>query len=914
MADHTPLGLHELRDLLHYIPASDRETWYTVGMGIHAEFGQDGFDAWDIWSQSGAGYKAADARTVWRGFKGGKVGIGSVIKLAQNAGWKREQGLTSDDRRRLAAEHEQRRSARQAEIEADEARLERMRDHVSAACQVIWQDHVDAVGQHEYLERKLVDGHGVGFARRLVVLEIDDQAERCQIWTSGEATRWLGALPKPRPAHLSMLVIRAGDLLVPLRDADGRLWALQVINGAGKKRFPKYGRKAGCMHWLVQPEQPKLIGIGEGYATVATCRQADSWDMVAAFDAGNLMAVARAVRARFPAARIVICGDDDADDPDNPGRRKAEAAALEVGGVAVFPSVGAEGVKLDWNDLHVQAGLAAVRDQLLAALDQQPAVHLSLVATSGQDLPPAPSDDDAPAGGTTAEGCGEEAGQRVWQQFALIEGTTKVFDMHRSVALKKTAFELLVTKVVAKAWFERADKKCIAEDMARMLEDRARLQRSRGSEQGVKFAPPTQRYVYIDGTQDVWDCQRRRRIPVGALKVALGDNYPLWLNSTERRVIDQDHLVFDPRMERDPAVYINTFEGLPLQPIDDPSKCAAILEMLNFLCNGNRQAAHWLTCWLALPLQRVGTKMATAVLMHSTMEGSGKSLLMSDIMREVYGQYGATVGQTQLESQWSAWQAAKLYGVFEEVVSRDQRYNQVGKIKHMVTGKTMRIESKFISGWEEANFMNAVFLSNEIIPWPIADDDRRMLVLWPEETLQGELLDRVVREISGDGIRALYGYLLGYDLRGFDAHTRPPLTEARRRLVELSRASWQTFLAEWRLGHLGDDMWRPCLSSDLYALFLEWCSRHNENKLSHTKFSGFLGTQVRALPGTPWRSTAGHRRFATFFLPPPPSGEPPYSMAAESLGQAVERWREATRRAGWSVDEWEHVKPRSACA
>ncbi|RML46951.1 Bifunctional DNA primase/polymerase [Pseudomonas savastanoi pv. glycinea] len=36
--------------------------------------------------------------------------------------------------------------------------------------------------------------------------------------------------------------------------------------------------------------------------------------------------------------------------------------------------------------------------------------------------------------------------------------------------------------------------------------------------------------------------------------------------------------------------------------------------------------------------------------------------------------------------------------MFEEVVSRDQRYNQVGKIKHLVTGKTVRMESKFING------------------------------------------------------------------------------------------------------------------------------------------------------------------------------------------------------------------------
>lgn len=526
------------------------------------------------------------------------------------------------------------------------------------------------------------------------------------------------------------------------------------------------------------------------------------------------------------------------------------------------------------------------------------------------DLPPAPSGEAAPA----FEGCGEggvDAGTRVFQRYALIEGTTKVFDLYKRVAIKRTAFEMLVTKPLAKAWAEREDKKCIAEDQAQRLIDQAKLAGKAKAKSEVASMSPVDRYVYIDGTQDIWDSQKRRRIPVAALRVALGDAYTLWLNSSERREVDQEHLVFDPTMSLDPSVYINTFEGLPLTPGEDFSKCRAIIEMLDFLCNGEADARHWVTCWLALPLQRVGTKMATAVLMHSTMEGSGKSLLLSDIMRPIYGAYGATVGQTQLESQWSAWQSSKLYGVFEEVVSRDQRYNQVGKIKHMITGKTMRIESKFISGWEEANYMNATFLSNEIIPWPIAQDDRRLLVVWPDWTLQGELLERVIAEKDSGGIEAFYGYLLQYELGNFDAHTRPPKTPARQRLVELSMASWQTFLSEWRLGYLGD-LWRPCVSSDLYALFIEWCGRNKEHSLSHTKFSGFIATQVPKVKGVPWYD--GKRRaFAAFFFPEQGiEASPPPSLDAFGLAKQVEAWRVAARAAGWKVDEWDHAKKEAA--
>ena len=124
-----------------------------------------------------------------------------------------------------------------------------------------------------------------------------------------------------------------------------------------------------------------------------------------------------------------------------------------------------------------------------------------------------------------------------------------------------------------------------------------------------------------------------------------------------------------------------------------------VLELIRFLtsrASDNADEAdaimHWLLCWLAYPLQHMGAKMDTAVLFHSTMEGSGKSLLFADIMGELYGRYGATVGQTQLEGNFNAWQSGKLWAVFEEVVSRDQRYNQVGKIKHLITESVGRVE------------------------------------------------------------------------------------------------------------------------------------------------------------------------------------------------------------------------------
>lgn len=908
MSDQIPVTLQDLHVLLRFIPASDRETWVQVGMGIKSEFGLDGWDAWDTWSQSGTGYKLSDAKTVWKSFRKAGTGLGTVIKLAMDNGWtpdKKE--LSAEDKRRFKREHEARRAARQAEVEADEALLKRMRALVAEQCSAIWANHITDEGLSGYLDKKQVAAFAVGFMRHTVVLEIDDQAERCQLWVGEDAAHYLKSVPSPRPAHLSMLVLRRGDMVMPLRDAGGQLHALQQISSTGKKLFPKYGRKSGCFHALAELAGAEVIGLAEGYATAASCQMASGWAMVAGIDSGNLPKVAAALREQYPSARLMLCGDDDPVAPGNPGRSKAELAAKQCGGVAVFPAGDAG---KDWNDLHVASGLEDVREQLLAALALQP-------APPGDDLPPAPSDIEPAADGGTSETGGAGEGltlAQVLRRYALVEGTTQVWDTDKAMLMKKTAFEARIGKPLTKEWMACTGeegspaKRLIAADQVREIEQTRRMSRKKGGALGM---PPIERYVYIDGTKDVWDREKKRRVAEGAVKMALGDTYPLWLNSAERRVVDVDHIVFDPTMKKDPAVYINTFEGLPLEPVRDDEKCASLRWLLSFLCNHDEEACKWLTRWLAYPLQHLGAKMDTAVLMHSIMEGSGKSLLFADTMGELYGQYAATVGQTQLESNFNAWQSRKLWAVFEEVVSRDQRYNQVGKIKHLITGKTVRMESKFINGWEESNHMNAVFLSNEILPWPISDSDRRLLVMWPSETLPEFRQKAIGRELMEGGVAALYAWLLDVDLGDFNQRTRPPKTEARERLVALSRAAWQTFVHLWRSGELGDGLWGGCLSTDLYALFCEWCARNKEHSMSQTKFSLFVSSAVDKTRSIPWME-GSNRRFGAFFIPADELASLPPSMNAAPLGQMVAAWRGKARTAGWNVEGWDHLKGLAA--
>ena len=127
-----------------------------------------------------------------------------------------------------------------------------------------------------------------------------------------------------------------GDmLLVPARDAGGVLRTLQFIGTDGSKRFLTGGKIRGCYCAIGRPGDVLLLA--EGFATAATLCEATGHATAACFSAGNLFAVARSLRAKFPRINMVLCADDDHATPGNPGLSAARAAARAVGGVVAVP-------------------------------------------------------------------------------------------------------------------------------------------------------------------------------------------------------------------------------------------------------------------------------------------------------------------------------------------------------------------------------------------------------------------------------------------------------------------------------------------------------------------------------------------------------------------------------------------------
>jgi putative DNA primase/helicase len=156
--------------------------------------------------------------------------------------------------------------------------------------------------------------------------------------------RWQSAVPTIAHPYLSAKGVRAHGvrvegghtLLVPMRDAKGHLWGLQGIAPDGTKRFMPGQRVTGLYHAIGKPGCQ--ITICEGYATGATVHETSSVLVAVAFNAGNLLAVARALRAKFPCLDMIVCADDDWRTEGNPGMTKTREAATAVGGKVAVPN------------------------------------------------------------------------------------------------------------------------------------------------------------------------------------------------------------------------------------------------------------------------------------------------------------------------------------------------------------------------------------------------------------------------------------------------------------------------------------------------------------------------------------------------------------------------------------------------
>jgi putative DNA primase/helicase len=294
--------------------------------------------------------------------------------------------------------------------------------------------------------------------------------------------------------------------------------------------------------------------------------------------------------------------------------------------------------------------------------------------------------------------------------------------------------------------------------------------------------------VYAAGGA-VFDRQEHCLLPLTDMRnlCIRSELHKAWMEHADCDVVRQTDVGFDPA-ESDRSITCNLWGGWPTAP--KAGSCERLLELLQYMCSGernNRQLYEWVLRWIAYPIQHPGAKMKSTVVVHGP-QGTGKNLFFEAVM-SIYGKYGRILDQDALVDKHNDWASRKLFLIADEVVAQAHRFEVKNKLKTLITGTWIRINPKHLAAYDEANHVNLVFLSNEVMPVVLEEDDRRHCIIWTPEKKSAEFYAALLDEIRNGGVEALHHYLLHLDLGDFHPGTLPPETEAKRELIDLAQDS-----------------------------------------------------------------------------------------------------------------------------
>lgn len=521
--------------------------------------------------------------------------------------------------------------------------------------------------------------------------------------------------------------------------------------------------------------------------------------------------------------------------------------------------------------------------------------------------PPPPPPEGEPAARPVADDASVEtkvdpALDALIARFELVYGTTNVWDTQHKTVMLSGAFSALVGSKNAKAWREdgRRRSRIVAKDAAKPKEEDRLDPRT-----VIKVNQMLPRYALIYGEEAVFDREKRREITLGGLRAYVGLKAVRdWGDHPERSVVDPEQVVFDPRRQLDDLSVCNLWGGWPIEAregsADDQELVRRWLRVLHYAVGESEPVFDWVLKWIAYPLKYPGSKMKTSVVMHGP-EGSGKNTVW-DAVRRMYGRYGIQISQTQLEQQWCDWLSARLFIVGNEVLHRQEQVQQKGRLKSIVTDTTVRIERKFINGRDEINFANLVFLSNELTPLNLDPEDRRFLVAWtPRAHPDGGAFYKGLADDSmpDSTVEALYHYFVNkVDVTDFGPHSKPPMTDAKRDLIDASMESQQRFVRDWLEGALPVPCC-PCMAKDFYAAYLFWCKEFGERfPKPENRFAVRAKKEMRHGVKRYEVSLNGMTKQASFYIPgdaaPPPDKREAAWLAdqADFFRKALRQWKD----------------------
>lgn len=263
-----------------------------------------------------------------------------------------------------------------------------------------------------------------------------------------------------------------------------------------------------------------------------------------------------------------------------------------------------------------------------------------------------------------------------------------------------------------------------------------------------------------------------------------------------RKVSDLTYEPLDPRLyiERDGLEFLNTYR---------PSEVTAVTgdpePFVDFLANLVPDAddrAHLLKI-IAFTVRNPGHKVRHALILRTKVQGVGKSIL-ADIWAQLLGPHNVRkTTPREIFSDFQGYLRESLLVLCEEL-NLGMGMKPYNELKDILTSDTAVINEKFKKARVWPIYATMVFFSNLEKPILLERFDRRVFFIDSPATKRDPDYYRSFSTWWRSNLGVIRAHLDSVDLEDFNPHAPPPMTAAKRGLIEGSKSELAQDL-EWAI-------------------------------------------------------------------------------------------------------------------
>jgi hypothetical protein len=239
---------------------------------------------------------------------------------------------------------------------------------------------------------------------------------------------------------------------------------------------------------------------------------------------------------------------------------------------------------------------------------------------------------------------------------------------------------------------------------------------------------------------------------------------------------------------------------------------------------------HVITQWLAHMLQYPAQRPSWGILVTSA-QGTGKGYLFEKIIQPIIGQSQCSVVEQSYKKLFDKHSMALVGTQFCLVddCSPDGMRKIYDKMKPLWTQETASVELKFENQTTIQVFTRMWINSNDVIPFPVPKEDRRLFapsyINLPEDGVSTRVfLEDIDSYLECGGLQQIYSYLMSYSLEGFSHKEVPYRTDTLEEIINMGRSpiardaeafvlSKEVFSHSDVLEHVKDESEKPFLAA-----------------------------------------------------------------------------------------------------